>query len=182
MPTMLPENAGVSMSEGYAIAVSSNKIGDPLLVALEVRHPDFEDENGAATSYYVVSDNRALTATGEDSETHTYQPIPFRFVPPEQSDSGAPAPARLEIDNVSLQLARLLLMANASAEPVEVVVRMFLRSDTSAPHVLPVLVMEATEPSITDTTVSLSLTFESLTNRKFPARTYTPEKFPGLSQ
>jgi hypothetical protein len=178
---MLPENAGVAFSEAYANAISSAKMGDPLLVALEVRHPDFEDESGNPTSYYIVSDNRSLTATDEDSETHTYIPIPFRFIPPEQTDSGAPKPAALEIDNVSLQLSQLLLMANSSATPVEVVVRMFLRSDTSTPHVLPVLVMEATEPVITSETVSVQLTFGALTNRKFPARVYTAEDFPGLT-
>jgi hypothetical protein len=181
MPTYLPANAGVQFSEAYAEAIASAKAGDPLLLTLEVRHSDFVDEDGNATSYWIVNDFRNLTATDEDSVVRTFIAVPFRFVWPEQTDSGAPKPAAMEIDNVSRQLTTLLLQARESDEPVECVLRMYLPSDTTAPHILPVTVMEVINPVVTSETVSVQLTFGSLTNRKFPARIYTAEEFPSLA-
>jgi hypothetical protein len=180
MPTYLPENAGVQYSEAYAEAIASAKVGDPILLTLELRHPLFVDEDGAATSAWIVNDFRNHTFTDENSETNTYIGVPFRYVKPEQTDSGAPKPAALEVDNVSLEVTRLLMLARGSDDPVEAVQREFLPSDTTAPHVLPVTVLELTNPVVTVETVSLQLTFGALTNRKFPARTYTAEDFPGL--
>jgi hypothetical protein len=180
MPDYLPENAGVSYSKGYAEAIASATIGDPILQTFEFRHPEFVDENGDATSYWIVNNIRNLVATDENSETHTYLAIPLEFVPPEQSDTGAPKPGGLKIDNVSREITRLLMLARESDIPVEAVERRYLPSDTSAPHVLPVTVYELANPEVNVESATVQLTFGHLTNKKFPARIYTVEEFPGL--
>ena len=181
MPTYLPENAGVALSEPYAISLASNTIGDPALRTLELRHPRFTDEDGNATGIYIVNDYRNLTATDEDSNTHTFIGLPFKYVMPEQTDSGAPKASSVEIDNVSREVLRVLLQARESDDPVEIVERMYLPSDTTAPHVLPVTVAELSSPVASVETVSAQITFGSLTNKKFPARVYTLEEFPTLT-
>jgi hypothetical protein len=181
VPTYLPANAGIELSEAIAEAYASAKVGDPILQTLEFRHASFTDEDGNPTSHYIVNDFRPLVATDEDLVERTFLPVPHRFTKPDQSDSGAPKAAQIEIDNVSLILARLLMQARASDEPVQVIAREYLPSDTSAPHVIPVTVTELSSPVITVETVSAELGFGGLTNMKYPARTYTAEDFPALA-
>ncbi len=181
MPTYLPPRAGVEVSEAIAEAWASANAGDPVLTTLELRHPSFVDDEGNPTSAWVVNDLRNLVATDEDANVRTFIGVPFRYVKPEQTDSGAPQPPTIEVDNVSLEVTRLLMLARGSDDPVEVIEREYLPSDTSAPHVLPVTVLELAAPVITAETVSMQLIFGNLTNRKYPALQYTPEDFPALA-
>lgn len=180
MPTYLPARAGVQLSAAIAEAYASAPVGDPILLTLELQHPDFRDEQGNVVSVRIVNDFQDLTADDENGQNHTWVGVPFRYVKPEQSDSGAPAAPTVEIDNVSLEITRLLLLARASDEAVTLIEREYLRSDPTGPHVLPPTVMELGVPTITPETVSAPLVFGGLTNRKFPARQYTAEEFPGL--
>jgi hypothetical protein len=181
MPTYLPPRAGVSISEDAAQNYASATVGDPVLLTLELIHPAFTQPAR------VVNDLRNLTATLEAGAPYNagaaveFIGVPFRYTKPEQSDSGAPAAVPVEIDNVSRALTELLMLARESMEPVEVIEREYLPSDTSAPHVLPPTRLELTNIVITPETVSAQLGFGNLTNRKFPPRIYTAEDFPGLA-
>jgi hypothetical protein len=181
MPSYLPARAGVEISEAIAEAYASANVGDPVLLTLELQHPDFVDADGEPTSAWIVNDHRDLVATDEDANERTFIGVPFRYVKPEQTDSGAPQAPTVEIDNVSLEVTRLLMLARGSDSPVVVIEREYLPSDTSAPHVLPPTVLELGPPTITAETVSAPLLFGGLTNRRWPARTYTAEDFPGLA-
>jgi hypothetical protein len=181
MPTYLPGNAGIQFSEAIAEAFASAKAGDPALRTLELRHPSFTDADGNPISIRIVNDYRNLEATDEHSQTHTYIGIPFEYVMPEQTDSGAPKAASVQLDNVSREVLRVLMQARESDDPVEIVERMFLPSDTSAPHVLPVTTAELQAPVATVESVSAQIAFGGLTNKKFPARYYAPEYFPTLA-
>lgn len=181
MPTYLPPRAGVEISEAIAEAYASAKVGDPVLLTLELQHPSFVDANGDATSAWIVNDHRDLVATDEDANERTFIGVPFRYVKPEQTDSGAPQAPTVEIDNVSLEVTRLLMLARGSDDPVRVIEREYLPSDTSAPHVLPPTVLELGPPTITPETVSAPLLFGGMTNRKWPATQYTAEAFPALA-
>lgn len=179
--TYLPENAGVQLSEGIAQAYASATVGDPILRTLEIRHPSFTDDDGNAISIWIVNDLRPLTATDETSVVRTYLPCPFEYISPDQSDSGAPKGAQVSIDNVSREVVRVLMQARESDDPVLIVERQYLPSDTSAPHVLPVTVAELQSPVATSETVSGAIVFGGLTNKKYPRRIFTPEDFPGLA-
>lgn len=181
MPAYLDPRAGVQLSEAIAEAYASATVGDPVLITLELHHPSF------TAPARVVNDYRTLTATLEADapynagEAVEFIGVPFRYTKPEQSDSGAPAAVGIEIDNVSLAITELLLQAIESDEPVLVIEREYLPSDTSAPHVLPVLQLEMGGIQVGVETVSAQLTFGNLTNRKFPATQYTAENAPGLA-
>jgi hypothetical protein len=181
MPAYLPARAGVSISQAMAESYASATAGDPALMTLELHHPDF------TAPARVVNNLRNLTATLEDDapynagEAVEFIAVPFRYIRPPQSDESAPAPVAVEIDNVSLALTTLLMQALESMEPVQVIAREYLPSDTSAPHVLPVTTLEMTGIEIGVETVRAQLTFGHLTNRKFPVRQYTAENTPGLT-
>jgi hypothetical protein len=181
MPDYLPMHAGVQISEAIAEAMASATIGDPILLTLELRHPSFVDESDNPVSAWIVNDLRNLVAFDENDVERTFIGVPFRYVKPEQSDSAAPQVPAVAVDNVSLEVTRLLMLAKGSDDPVQVIEREYLPSDLSAPHVLPVTVLELSAPVITAETVTGQLIFGNLTNRKYPARTYTAEDFPALA-
>lgn len=176
MPTYLPSRLGLSHSEAIAEAYASATAGDPVLLTLEVSHPAFSEPAR------VVNDFRDLTATLEATAPYNpstavlFSAVPFRYTKPEQTaesaNAGAPAAVGIEIDNVSGYIAELLIQAKESMEPVTVIEREYLPSDTSAPHVVPVTVMTMSNIVIGVETVRANLSFGDLTNRKFPAKVY----------
>jgi hypothetical protein len=184
MPTYLPENVGISMSEALAQAYASATAGEPLLFALELHHPTF------TVPGRIVNDMRNHTLTLEagapvdGGDAVEFIGVPFRYTRPEQvaelKDAGAPAVVAIEIDNVSLAIAEVMLLAKESEEPVTVIAREYLASDTSAPHILPVLTLAMINIDLGVETISAQLTFGDLTNLRFPRRPYTAEQFPGL--
>lgn len=176
MPTPLPASLGISHSEAIAEAYASATAGDPVLVALEISHPLWDEP------VRVVNDFRNLTATLEATapynagEAVEFTAVPFRYIKMEQTadlaNSGAPAAVGIEIDNVSRHITELLILARTTLVPVTVIEREYLPSDTSAPHVLPVTVLTMSDISVTVDTARGKLSFGNLTNRKFPTRVY----------
>jgi Domain of unknown function (DUF1833) len=174
MPIYLPPRLGLSHSEAIAEAYASATAGDPVLLTLEIHHPDFDEPAR------VVNDFRNFTATLEADapynagEAVLFTAVLFRYTKPEQvaDGSGAPAAVGIEIDNVSGHIAELLMMARESMQPVTVIEREYLPSDTSAPHVLPVTSMTMSNIVIGVETAKANLSFGDLTNRKFPAKVY----------
>ncbi len=173
MPTYLDPRLGISYSEAIAESMASNVQGDPILLTLELRCAGFEE------SQFVVNDFRAFTAFDEDGIERTFQPVPFRYTKPEQTDGGQPAAVQVEIDNVSQILTAQLLLAGR--EPVYIIEREYLPSDPSGPHVLPPTRMVMTAVKVTCETVTGQARFGDFTNRKFPFNTYTREEFPALA-
>lgn len=179
MPTYLDPRLGVSLSEAIAESMASNTQGDPILLTLELQNEFFVDDNGDPTSAWVVNDYTALQAYDENGVLRTFQPVPFSYSKPEQTDSGAPAAVQIQIDNVSQTLTRQLLRAGRS--PVYVVEREYLPSDLSAPHVLPPTRMVLAQVKAGSETVTGQASFGDFTNRRFPFAIYTREAFPALA-
>jgi len=185
MPTYLPETLGVSHSQAVAEAYASATAGEPLAVTLEIWHPLW------TIPIRVVSDLRDLTATLESTAPRNastavlFSAVPFRYTRAEQSadpaNNGAPSAMQLEIDNVSGEITEALLLAKESNEPLTIIEREYLRSDTTAPHVLPVTTATLSNVSVGVDVARASVSFGNLTNRKFPTLTYTAERFPMLA-
>lgn len=179
MPTYLDPRLGISYSEAIAESMANNVQGDPILLTLELRNANFVDDNGDPTSAWIVNDYQSLQAYDEDGVLRTFLPVPFRYAKPEQTDGGQPAAVQIEVDNVSQILTQQLL--RAGRDPVYVIEREYLPSDTSAPHVLPPTQMVLTNVKARVETVTGQATFGDFSNRKFPFNTYTREKFPALA-
>lgn len=187
MPVYRPPLLGVSQSEALAEAYASATVGDPPAHTIALYHPNFLDESGNEMAIYVVNDFQELQATIEagaplDAETEvTFQPVPYEFVLPEQSDSGSPPEVQLSVDNVSAELIPHLDAAAISADPIRLIARTYLRSDTSAPHELPPLDLVIRNVSADLATVTASAGYGDLANRKFPSKDYRRDLYPALS-
>lgn len=186
MPTYLPARLGISISEAIAESMASATVGDPLLMTLEIRR-DWVDENGDPLVARVVNDYRPLTATLEDDapvqpgEAVEFTPVPFRHARQEQTDSGAPSAVGIEVDNVSQRLTELLVREKTSREPLRLIEREYLPSDTSAPHIIPPTKLVLSKVEVGSATASANAGFGDLTNRRFPVDLYTRERFSALS-
>jgi hypothetical protein len=189
MPIYRPTHVGLQYSEALAEAYVHAPADDPVLVTLELHHPDFRDEAGDPTAARVVNDWQPLLATLEADaplnagEEVSFAGIPFTFVRPAETDSGAPSAITIVIDNLNAQITRYILQAQESEEPLLVILRTYLPSDTSAPHELPVVKLYVASPVTIDpgSQARLQCSFGDLTNRKFPRLEYTRETHPTLA-
>jgi Domain of unknown function (DUF1833) len=187
MPTYLPPRLGISLSEALAESYTVAPVDDPVLLTLEFHHPDFEDEEGRHTAFRIVNDWADLRARLEPGapldggQLVTFKACPFRYVKPEQTDTGAPAAISLEVENVSREVSMLLDLAVDSMQPVLMIERVYLPSDTSGPHEMPPTRMYLSAPQVSAGSVVTTASFGTLTNRKFPGKRYTREVYPGLT-
>lgn len=187
MPTYLPPRAGISISEAIAESYSQATVGDVQLYTLEIHHSDFRDDDGNPTAARLVNDwvdhDLTLEASAplNGGEEVTFKGLPFKASLPEETDTGAPAAVSIEVENVSREITVLLDQAIPSMEPVLMIIREYMSSDTSAPHKLPVVKMYLSNIVVTPTSITASATFGNLTNRRFPGVRYTRQTHPGLA-
>lgn len=180
MPAYLPPHLGVSQGAAIREAWASATAGETIVRTLEFHHPAFSAPARVACSLRDLTATLEAGAPVDAGLPVTFVGLPFRFSLPDQTDSGAPPAVTLEIDNASLYIARLLEQARGR-EQLLVMHRDYLRSDTTAPHVLPVLrtwmQLVRLKPDIA--TGTLAVTF--LTNLRFPVNLFTRERFPALA-
>lgn len=182
MPTYRPLYAGVQHSEALAAAYLGSPTDDPVLMTLEVMHP-----NGDPIR--IVNDFGPMVATLESGapfnpgEEVTFAGIPFTLVRPAETDSGAPGAVTCTMDNLNAQITELVMLVQASEEPLQAILRTYLPSDLSAPHELPVLKMYVHSPVtlLPGHQAQFQCSFGDLTNRKFPRTEYRRETHPTLS-
>lgn len=186
MPVFLPPRQGVSQSAALAEAYTHATAGVPELITLAWYHPTFVDDNDQPTAIYIVNDFSKFLATLEaDAPLHAgqvveYQPLPFVFVRPEESDSASPAEITIEVENASKEIQAHMSHARESDSPVKVMVRTYLPSDTSAPHESPVPTFILKSVEVTALKISARAGFGDLINRRFPRPEYTRDTNPGL--
>lgn len=187
MPTYLPPRRGISHSEAMAEARAFARVDEPELLTLAFYHSAFVDSFGAEIALYVVNDFAALEATIEadapldGGETVTFEPVPMRVVFPEESDDNRTPGASIGISNVLRALSPHLRAAAGTMEPVRMIARTYLPSDTSAPHEMPPLSLELTGAETDGVNVRFGASYGDVTNFPFPAVTYTADGFPALA-
>ena len=184
---MMPPRQGVSHSEAIAAAYASAPEEDILLDTLEFLHPDVKDEDGNPTGIRVVNDHVHLMATLEaDAPVNAGEEVKFlrayfKVKRPAENDSGNPADLDIQIDNVAKILTPFISKTKESRIPITVIWRPYLLSDTSGPHILPVLTRTITQVSADLSSVTAKAGMVNYTNKRFPASDYTAKKFPGLT-
>lgn len=182
MPVYLPPLRGISQSEALAEARAYATAGDPPLVTAALY---FTTDSGMQ-AVYAVNDYEELDATLEDDapldggEEVRFQPVPMRARLPDETDDG-PGNVTIEIDHVTRVLAPYLRDATLRQDPILLMLRTYLPSDTSAPHESPPLTLELEAAGANATTVSANAGFGDLTNRRFPKTEYRAENFQSLS-
>lgn len=183
MPTYRPLYAGVQHSEALADAYLGAPADDPVLVTLELHHPDFSAPARVVNNWEPLLATLEADAPNNAGEEVSFAAIPFTFVRPAETDSGAPAAVGIAVENLNAELTTLILQAQESEESLLVILRTYLPSDTSAPHEMPPLRMYVHSPIAIEPggAARLQCSFGDLTNRKFPRVEYRRESHPTLS-
>lgn len=187
MPSFPAPRAGIRLSDALAEAYAISPVDEPVLVTLEIHHPDFKDAAGNPTAGRIVNDWDDLVGVLEydaplDGGTPVlFKACPFNFTEPEQTDTGAPAATTVEIENVSREISMLLDQAVESMVPVLMIVRKYMPSDTASPHELPPTRLYLTKPIVDASKVTLTASFGNLTNRRFPTKRYKRKQYAALS-
>ena len=165
-----------AIKEAYAAAPADEVIYH----TLEIRHSSF------ASPIRVVRDLVDLDATleasaPEDASTEvTFLGYSFDLVPPEVGAGGTPQ-LIIEIDNVSREILANIELAMASTNLLTVIYRAFVGSDLTAPANDPPLTLTIFTINATPMRIRAVAGFQDIVNKRFPADTYTAERFPGLT-
>ena len=171
----------ISLKEAIKEAYASAPSSEIDLLTIELNHPSFTQP------LRVVRDNEKLTARLEESapenpgEVVDFSPYAFDLDLPEMDEYGKPQ-ITITIDNVGRDIMNYIEAAVRMRHKIEVIYRVYLKSDTSGPQNDPPMVMQI--DSITATTKSITLVagFADLSSRVFPKKLYTLEQFPSLQE
>lgn len=184
MPTYLPPRLGISQSVAYAEAAAFARAGEPVLLTSALSHPNIVGEDGLPMTIYTVNDYEPLVATLEaeaGGQTVTFQPVAMSITLPDEAADAPAGSVQETISNVTRELVPHLEAVIRSAEPVTQTLRTYLRSDTSAPHETPPLVVTLTNAVASADSITATAGFGDTTNRRFPRVEYTAQEFPCLA-
>ncbi len=172
-----------AIQEAYASAPSDVVI----LHTLELRHPEFIDENGQVMAIRLVRDYQDLIAGLEDDaplnagEQVTFIAMGFNLELP--AVDTAPVPEiTITLDNVSGELIPHVDKAVNSGQQIEVTYRPYLSTDTSCPQMVPPLTLVLCDVEADVMRIIGRARMLDIGNKRFPAQRYTVKQFPGLVQ
>jgi hypothetical protein len=162
-----------SLSEAIKEAYASCPSETLYLETIEISHSE------SSTHFYLVRDRADWSLTLENAVQITFEKCPFRFSLPASGENGVQE-LNLAIDNVDRRISDFLESVENSLEPVRVIYRVYLASDTSAPQNNPPMTLTLRDVVVTTVEITGKATFLDLLNRKFPTEYYTRDRFPSL--
>lgn len=158
-----------ALKEAYAAAPADVVIYH----TLELDHPAFSGP------IYVVNDWDDLNAQLEDGSPVTFLRFAFRLTLPEITPNSIPE-IQVEIDNVSRDILANVQLAMQSTSLITLTYRQYISSDLTGPQNDPPMQMVLSNIKADVFKVTATAGFGNLNNKRFPAREYTAEDFPGL--
>lgn len=160
-----------SLSNTMLEATTAQNTGLIVLALLTIEHPDLSAPLRIVNNLEdVVSGANTFTAMGFDLEL------------PEDADRGTPR-ARLRIDNTNQWLTPVI---RALSGDFTVTIQLAIPSDLEAdpPEFdtieIEFLPMNLTEVRLNASAVEGTLSYENISNNRFPAGAFTPHDFPGM--
>lgn len=186
MPTYLDPLNGITQSAALAESAIGASIEDVRLETLEIWHPSLP------RPLRLVVDTENLNATLEsDAPRNAGEEVFFQrcrvdIEIPEESDKAAAPEINLRIDNVTGLVSDALRLARTSPDPAvrdapwELIERVYMTSDTSAPHIRPVFKITLVRVGIQGASAILTAAYKDSVNFSIPAVTFTPRHYPGL--
>lgn len=175
-----------SLTDALAEAAALAPADEIIHHTLEIRHPDFEDEDGNPTSIFVVQDTEDLTAPIEATapvqggEWVRFVAFLFSFalMPIEP---GTTPEIEITIDGIDRSVIQQIDRAIESGEPIVVVYRPYLDSDIAdGPQMDPPPSFELSEVHVSTTSLKAKARTGIDLRGRFPRRIYTAAEFPGL--
>lgn len=177
----------MSMTEALKECYASEPVDVYALDTIELIHPAFVDELGNPTSILAVRAYEEWELTLEvdaplrPGQTVKFLPIPFDITDPGFAEGEVPKLV-FSISNVSRLVSQYLEQAIARTEPITVIYRQYLNTETTVPQTDPPVIMELTSASSGVTQVTGTAQLSDVHNWPFPWQRYTTERFPGLSR
>lgn len=175
----------MSYQEAIREAYASADLTELVLDTLELRHPNFVDDNNNPTAIRIV---RAFQDYSLCLETNapvnggqyvTFVGCPFDFTLPAWDATQVPQ-LQIKIDNVDRRITQALEEASVSIVPIGVTYRPYLASDPSAPQMNPPFTFTLSKVVADVFQVVGTATTNDVNNWPFPNRVYRPAEFPGL--
>lgn len=126
----MPQFLSAALAQSYASASTDEDI----LITIELNHASFAD----GPERFVTGQQTPLVARLEPGapfnpgETVTFKAMAFDFLPPGHNENG-PTPARVKMDNVSGEIARIMRQTISGNDKVEIIYREYAGSDLSQP-------------------------------------------------
>lgn len=169
-----------AMREAYAIAPSSRFAID----TLELRHPTFVDDNGAADSIWLTTDGKDVTARLEATapvrpgQQVVFRSFGFKFRLG-RVEPGTGAELELQVDNVDRRIAQAINRASKGFAKTVMAYRAWMSDDLETPSMTPrsFVLSECSADSLVVTAkarVAIDLA------GAFPRHLYTATEYPGL--
>lgn len=172
MPNNLLQQA---IKEAYASCPSDTIIYH----TLEIKHPDFIDDNGNPTTIRIVQGFHGIIATLETGEKVSFQAMCFDIELPPVDTSAVPE-ISIEFDNVSQEIIKHLDNAASSQHKTELIYRPYLSNDLSTPQMIPPINLTITEINCDIYKITAKARMTDIGNKIFPNETYRLSKFIGL--
>jgi hypothetical protein len=188
MPVFLPQLNGLSYSEAIAEAAVGASVDDMRLNAYELWHPSMEVPVRVVMNDEPLIGTLEATAPRNPGEDVVFMSARITRRMPEESDQAQSPQVQLQVDNVSnyvedaLRRAREHPNAEIRATPWELIERVYMLSDTSAPHIIPVFKVALVDVSMNGASAILTAEYDDSANTSIPAITFTPEYYSGLLQ
>lgn len=186
MPTYLDPLNGVSLSEALAEAATYAPITQVILQTLELWHPVM------TSPVRIVVNTEPINATLEaDAPRNAGEEVAFiasrvQVEIPEESDKPEAPSLVVYVSNVNRQIKDVLKAIRASSNPAirdarwQLIERIYVSDDLSAPHKRPVLKLTAIRCHLQNDTAAFTAAYTDSANTAVPAITFTPEAYSGL--
>lgn len=168
-------------------AFASAPVDEVVLSTLELRHPDFRDDDDNPTHLRIVANSPTMMAKLEANApvdagmTVEFRYCPFEFVRPEQSDQALPE-CELRIDNVTREMVPQLDRVIETMTPIQMVYRDYLASRIALGPSSKIRGLQARRVSVGTFRVTGRAGFFDLVNGRFPLNDYRTETHRGLEQ
>ncbi len=142
---------------------------------LELKHSKF------SKTWYISNHQKTFDATLENRTKVTFEPIPFAVkLPPSDAQGGQLMD--ITVANAGLDMVKEIEAASTKPdERIEVVYRIYLSSDKTAPQNTPIR-LSLDSIMMNDEAIAGQAGRSDVLNQPFPSEIYTPEKFPGLKR
>lgn len=172
-----------AMKEAYA----SSPVDEVALNTLELRHPNFKDDQGNTVAVRVVEGYEDATlglevdAPLDGGKMVLFKACRFTLTLPRMEENSIPD-LRITISNVSREITKYLEQASQVLEPIAVTFRPYLASAPDAPQMDPPLHMTLKKVQVDIFQVTGTASLEDVHNWAFPFRKYMPDEWPGLKR
>ena len=176
------EREGVTLSEELQVAAAVAPAGRAVLYAYELWHPTMASPIRFVNDVVDLSATLESTAPRNASATVTFSACPLSLQRPEESDTAASPTVTLARPDVAGLLKPALDDARGDDREWQLIERVYVSDDLSAPAMLPPLIYEVLSVETSGAAASLTAAYGDWQSWAVPRTTFRLSEYPGLSR